>query len=51
MSGDVILMLDNQPVQDLAGFNRILDAIPSGRSVAVLVQRGDGRMFHAIRIP
>jgi serine protease Do len=50
-SGDVILMLDNQPVQDLAGFNRILDAIPSGRSVAVLVQRGDGRMFHAIRVP
>ncbi|UHD17014.1 DegQ family serine endoprotease [Thiocapsa bogorovii] len=50
-SGDVILMLDNQPVQDLAGFNRILEAIPSGRSVAVLVQRGDGRMFHAIRLP
>ncbi|EGV20310.1 DegQ family serine endoprotease [Thiocapsa marina] len=50
-SGDVILMLDNQTVQDLAGFNRILDAIPSGRSVAVLVQRGDGRMFHAIRVP
>ncbi|WP_296806345.1 DegQ family serine endoprotease [Thiocapsa sp.] len=49
--GDVILMLDNQPVQDLAGFNSILDAIPSGRSVAVLVQRGDGRMFHAIRVP
>jgi serine protease Do len=50
-SGDVILMLDNQPVQDLAGFNRILEAIPSGRSVAVLVQRGEGRMFHAIRVP
>ncbi len=51
VAGDVILMLDNQPVQDLAGFNRILDAIQSGRSVAVLVQRGDGRMFHAIRVP
>jgi serine protease Do len=51
ISGDVILMLDNQPVQDLAVFNSILDAIPSGRSVAVLVQRGDGRMFHAIRVP
>ncbi|MFB1489270.1 MULTISPECIES: DegQ family serine endoprotease [unclassified Thiocapsa] len=49
--GDVILMLDNQPVQDLAGFNRILDAIQSGRSVAILVQRGDGRMFHAVRVP
>ncbi|QVL50542.1 MAG: DegQ family serine endoprotease [Thiocapsa sp.] len=51
VAGDVILMLDNQSVQDLDGFNRILDAIQSGRSVAVLVQRGDGRMFHAIRVP
>ncbi|HSO82318.1 DegQ family serine endoprotease [Thiocapsa sp.] len=51
VAGDVILMLDNQSVQDLAGFNRILDAIQSGRSVAVLVQRVDGRMFHAIRVP
>jgi serine protease Do len=51
MSGDVILMLDNQSVKDMADFNRILDAIPPGRSVAVLVQRGDGRMFHAIRVP
>ncbi|RKT42757.1 DegQ family serine endoprotease [Thiocapsa rosea] len=51
IAGDVILMLDNQPVQDLVGFNRILDAIQSGRSVAILVQRGDGRMFHAVRVP
>jgi serine protease Do len=49
--GDLILMLDNQPISDLAGFNAVLDAIPSGRSVAVLVHRGDGRMFHAIRVP
>ncbi len=50
-AGDVILMLDNQPVDDLAGFNRILDALEPGRSVAALVQRGDGRMFYAIRVP
>jgi serine protease Do len=51
LEGDLILMLDNQPISDLAGFNAILEGIPSGRSVAVLVQRGDGRMFHAIRVP
>jgi serine protease Do len=50
-SGDVILMLDNRAVPDLAGFNAILESLPAGRSVAVLVQRGDGRMFHAIRVP
>ena len=50
-AGDVVLMLDNQSVDDLAGFNRILEAIEPGRSVAALIQRGDGRMFYAIRVP
>jgi serine protease Do len=50
-SGDIILMLDNQPVDSLEGFNRILEAIEPGRSVAVLIQRGDGRMFYALRLP
>jgi serine protease Do len=50
-SGDLILMLDNQAVPDVATFDRLLAAIPSGRSVAVLVQRADGRMFHAIKVP
>ena len=50
-SGDVILMLDNQPVDSLEGFNRILEAIEPGRSVAALIQRGDGRMFYALRLP
>lgn len=49
--GDVVIMLDNQTVMTVADFDRILEAVPSGRSVAVLVQRGDGRMFHAIRVP
>ncbi|EXJ14710.1 HtrA protease/chaperone protein [Imhoffiella purpurea] len=49
--GDVILMLDNQLVENVAGFKRILDAIEPGRSVAVLVQRGEGRMFYAIKVP
>lgn len=50
-SGDLILMLDNQVVEDLEGFNRILEAIDPGRSVAVLIQRGDSRMFYALRLP
>ncbi len=50
-AGDVILLLDGQPVDDLAGFNRILEGIEPERSFAVLVQRGDGRMFYPIRMP
>lgn len=50
-TGDVILMLDNQPVDGTKQFRELLDRLEPGRSVAALVQRGDGRMFFAIRIP
>jgi serine protease Do len=49
--GDVILMLDNHPLTDARQLKDYLDKIEPGRSVAALVQRGDGRMFFAIRIP
>ncbi|QGU31654.1 DegQ family serine endoprotease [Thermochromatium tepidum] len=49
-AGDVILMLDNQPIMGLADFERILAAIEPGRVTAVLVQRGDTRMFYALRL-
>ncbi|MCG6896296.1 MAG: DegQ family serine endoprotease [Thiocapsa sp.] len=50
-AGDLILMLDKEMIKDVDQFNRILESIPAGRSVAVLVQRGEGRMFYAIRVP
>lgn len=50
-SGDIILMLDNQSVGGVGDFNRILESIEPGRPVAVLIQRGDGRMFYALRLP
>lgn len=50
-AGDLILMLNNQPIVDLTGFNKILDALPLGHPVAVLIQRADSRMFYAIQIP
>ncbi|EGV32126.1 protease Do [Thiorhodococcus drewsii AZ1] len=49
--GDVILMFDNQPVANVSGFNQILDAVSPGKPVAVLVQRGESRMFYAIKVP
>ena len=50
-AGDVILMLDNQPVIDIRQFRGMVEGLVPGRSVAVLVQRGGGRMFYALRIP
>jgi serine protease Do len=38
-------------VTDTQRFRQLLDTVQPGDSVAVLVQRGDGRMFYAIRIP
>lgn len=49
--GDVILLFDNKPVSDAKQFRELLDGVDAGRSVAVLIQRGDGRMFFAVRIP
>ncbi len=50
-SGDVVLMLDNQAVTDARQFKELVEAIPPGRSVAMLVQRGGGRMFYALKVP
>jgi len=50
-AGDVILMFDNRPVPDKQAFRELLDSVKGGRPVAVLVQRGDGRMFYPVRVP
>ncbi|MBV5308944.1 DegQ family serine endoprotease [Chromatium okenii] len=50
-AGDLILMLNNQQVPNLTSFNKILDTLPSGHPVAVLIQRANSRMFYAIQIP
>jgi serine protease Do len=50
-AGDVIVALDNQSITGLDQFGQLVEALPSGKSVAVLVQRADGRMFYALRIP
>ena len=49
--GDVILMLNNQQVENAAQFGELVKSLPKDRSVAVLVQREDGRLFIAMRVP
>jgi serine protease Do len=49
--GDIITKLDNQPVPDLDSFFSIADELEAGRSVAVLVIRGQSPLFLALRVP
>jgi serine protease Do len=49
--GDVILSINNEPVKNTEQFHRLVDALPAGKSVAVLVQREGNPTFLAIRLP
>jgi len=49
--GDIITKLDNRAVTDTASFAEIADELEPGRSVAVLVIRGQSPLFLALRVP
>ena len=49
--GDIILSVDNEPVQDVKQFNALVEALKPGKTVAVLVQRGGSPTFLALRVP
>jgi len=49
--GDVIALFDGQEVTGPDQFRELVGKTPAGRSVAVLVQRGEGPMFLALRMP
>jgi serine protease Do len=46
--GDVIVGLNNQPVSDVAAFAKLVES--SGNRMALLVQRGEARIFVPIKI-
>ncbi len=49
--GDVIVMLDNRPVESADQLQELVKELPRGRSVPVLVIRRGGPIFLALRIP
>jgi serine protease Do len=51
MEGDVITRLNNQPVADADSFLTVVEALPPGRSVPVLIVRGETPRFLALRVP
>jgi serine protease Do len=49
--GDIILMIDSQQVTSIEQFTGLVENLPVGKSVAVLLQRRTGPTFLAIKIP
>ncbi|MCO6414309.1 MAG: DegQ family serine endoprotease [Thiogranum sp.] len=49
--GDVIVRIDNQPVENVEAFEAMVEKLPAGKSVAVLVQRRGGPIFMAMKVP
>jgi len=49
--GDVILMLNNEEITDVARFEQLVQDLPAGKTVAVLVHRSTGPIFLALRTP
>lgn len=49
--GDIITLLNNRQVSDVEQFTQIVESLPRGRSVAVLVVRGGNATFIPLRVP
>ena len=49
--GDVVLGLNNTEVQSLEQFNKQLASIAAGKTVALLVARGDNTLYVPVKIP
>lgn len=48
--GDVVLGLNNSETQSVEQFNKQINAVPSGKTVAVLVLRGENTLYVPIKV-
>jgi serine protease Do len=48
--GDVVLGLNNSESQSVELFNKQINAVPAGKTVAVLVQRGENTLYVPIKV-
>jgi len=49
--GDVIQMINGEPVDSVESFTKLIDDLPEGKFVSILVQRSHGPEFLAMKIP
>ncbi len=47
---DIIMKIDNKKIKDAEHFEQLVEALPTGKNVAVLVQRKSGAVFLALKI-
>lgn len=50
-TGDVILQINNLEVKDVAHLRQLVKEMPAGKSVPILVKRGEGALFLALSVP
>ena len=50
LAGDVILRVMNNVITNMAEFEKIIDKLPEGKSIAVLIQRRGSPMFLALKL-
>ena len=48
--GDVILMINNTDIKDTDHFKNVIEKLPTGKSVPLLVQRRGGPVFLALKL-
>jgi serine protease Do len=48
---DIILTLDSKQIENLDQFQKLVGALPGGKSVAILIQRGGSPTFLAVKVP
>jgi serine protease Do len=48
--GDVILLLDGKQVDDVSSFESQVDSLEPGKSIPLLIQRGTGPVFLALKV-
>ncbi len=49
--GDVLVMINNVKITDTKQFRDLVVGLPAGKPVAVLLQRRDGAVFLALKVP
>ena len=49
-TGDVILAVNNIKISSVAGFRKAVAAVPVGKSVAILIRRGEGSLYIPLKI-
>ena len=48
--GDVLLLINNEKVKDVGHFKTLVDELPRGKSIPILVQRRGGPIFLALKL-